>query len=154
MGRSEFDRVSDILAAIADIRSDTEGMTRESFVSNRTVARSVLFSIGVIGEAVKRLGSEVTEFSPNIPWRAISGMRDRVVHEYFRMSMDRVWDVVVDDLDPLEAALRGWLEHRRAIMDGRVEIARRIRAMTPTDVIQSDSAELVRAQRDDPDRGG
>ena len=44
---------------------------------------------------------------PDIPWRAIVGTRDRIVHEYFRTNARRIWDVVVDDVDALEDALRG-----------------------------------------------
>ncbi|WP_408904040.1 DUF86 domain-containing protein, partial [Rhodopila sp.] len=43
---------------------------------------------------------------PNIPWRAIAGIRDRVVHEYFRTNVKRIWDVVADEIDELERALR------------------------------------------------
>ena len=70
------------------------------------VVRSVLYSISVIGEAAKHLSDEFRSTRPGIPWRAIASMRDRVVHEYFRTSVNRIWDVVPDDLDPLEASLR------------------------------------------------
>ncbi|MBM3557489.1 MAG: DUF86 domain-containing protein [Alphaproteobacteria bacterium] len=48
----------------------------------------------------------IRDARPDVPWRAISGMRDRVVHDYFRTNTRRIWDVVTDDLDPLENALR------------------------------------------------
>ncbi len=70
------------------------------------MVRSVLYSIGVIGEAVKNIGAEFKAAYPDIPWRAISGIRDRIVHEYFRTNTRRVWDVVTDDIEPLEATLR------------------------------------------------
>lgn len=96
----------DSLGAIADIRHDTAGMDFGSFAANPVVVRSVLYSIGVIGEAVNHLGETFKDARPDIPWRAVAGMRDRVVHEYFRTSVRRVWDVVTDDLDPLEDNLR------------------------------------------------
>ncbi|WP_081608861.1 HepT-like ribonuclease domain-containing protein [Paramagnetospirillum caucaseum] len=43
---------------------------------------------------------------PDIPWRAIAGLRDRIVHEYFRTNTRRIWDVIQDDFDPLESALK------------------------------------------------
>lgn len=98
-------RIDDILAAIADIRSDTCGLDYAGFASNPTIVRSVLYSIGIIGEAAKNLSSDIKDAHPEIPWRAIAGIRDRIVHEYFRTNTRRIWDVVTEDLDPLEAAL-------------------------------------------------
>jgi len=106
MPRDQRDRLGDILAAIADIRADTEGMSLADFEKKPVVVRSVLYSIGVIGEAVKSIDPEFKAAHPDIPWRAIAGLRDRIVHEYFRTNTRRIWDVIQDDLDPLERALR------------------------------------------------
>jgi uncharacterized protein with HEPN domain len=106
MSRSDLDRIDDILAAIADIRADTAGMDYESFSCHPAHVRAVLYSIGVIGEAAKNIGSDVKAGLPSIPWRAISGIRDRIVHEYFRTNTRRIWEVITDDLDPLEQALK------------------------------------------------
>lgn len=84
MGRDGKARVDDILAAIADIRSDTCGLDYAAFAGNATIVRSVLYSIGIIGEAAKNLSPEIKDAHPEIPWRAIAGIRDRIVHEYFR----------------------------------------------------------------------
>lgn len=106
MARSELERVADILAAIADIRADTVGMDLNRFKDNPAVVRSVLYSIGVIGESVKHLGQEFRDARPDIPWRAIASMRDRIIHEYFRTNVRRIWDVVNEDIEPLERVLR------------------------------------------------
>jgi len=106
MPRQHWDRIGDILAAIADIRADTVGMDFAAFEKKPVVVRSVLYSIGVIGEAVKSIDPEFKTAHPDIPWRAIAGLRDRIVHEYFRTNTRRIWDVIQDDLDPLEMALQ------------------------------------------------
>lgn len=106
MARGDQDRIDDILAAIADVRTDTAGMDFSTFCNSPTVVRSVLYSIGVIGEAAKNVSDDFKATCPGIPWRAIAGMRDRIVHEYFRTNIRRVWDVVTDDIEPLESALR------------------------------------------------
>lgn len=106
MPRGHGDRIGDILTAIADIRADTADMNFATFEKSPTVIRSVLYSIGVIGEAVKAIDPDFKAVHPDIPWRAIAGIRDRIVHEYFRTNTRRIWDVVRDDLDPLENTLR------------------------------------------------
>jgi uncharacterized protein with HEPN domain len=85
MPRGHRDRIGDILRAIADIRADTAGMNLEAFEKSPVVIRSVLYSIGVIGEAVKAMDQNFKDCHPEIPWRAIAGIRDRIVHEYFRL---------------------------------------------------------------------
>jgi uncharacterized protein with HEPN domain len=106
MARRDSEWVDDILAAIADIRADTAGMDLAAFAGKPVIVRSVLYSIAVIGDAAKNIGSEFKAACPDVPWRAISGMRDRIVHEYFRTNTRRIWDVVTDDIEPLEIALR------------------------------------------------
>ncbi|OAN51105.1 hypothetical protein A6A04_16910 [Paramagnetospirillum marisnigri] len=106
MARNDQERITDILAAISDIRSDTDGLIFEAFAANPTRVRSVLFSIGIIGEAAKGLGPDFKAAHPEIPWRAMAGIRDRIVHEYFRLNVRRIWEVVTDDLDSLESVLR------------------------------------------------
>lgn len=109
MARSDRERIRDILAAIADIRADTAGMGFDAFCRSPVVIRSVLFSLGVIGEAAKAHGTDVKSAHPSIPWRAVAGMRDRIVHEYFRTNIRRVWEVVEEDLDQLDRALQAAL---------------------------------------------
>lgn len=105
MARSDEERVADILAAITDIRTDTASMDFAAFSRNPMTIRSVLYSIGVIGEAAKNVSAEFKATCPTIPWRAIAGMRDRIIHEYFRTNTRRIWDVVTDEIEPLETAL-------------------------------------------------
>lgn len=68
--------------------------------------RSVLYSIAVIGEAAKNISDGFKAAHPDVPWRAVAGIRDKIVHEYFRTNTRRIWDVVADDIDALEAALK------------------------------------------------
>jgi uncharacterized protein with HEPN domain len=106
MARDDRTWADDIITAITDIRADTTGIGYPEFVASPRTVRSVLYSIGVIGEAAKNLSPEFRAAHPTIPWRAIAGMRDRVVHEYFRTDTRRIWDVVEQDLEPLERSLR------------------------------------------------
>ena len=74
------------------------------------IVRSVLYSIAIMGEAAKNIGPAFKAAHPDVPWRAIAGIRDRIVHEYFRTNTRRIWDVVTGDLDDLENALRDPLD--------------------------------------------
>jgi uncharacterized protein with HEPN domain len=64
----------------------------------------------VIGEAIKHLGPETREATPEIPWTDIAGLRDLIAHEYFRIDIHRVLEIVESDLPPLENAIDGVLE--------------------------------------------
>ncbi|MET0306346.1 MAG: HepT-like ribonuclease domain-containing protein [Solirubrobacterales bacterium] len=66
---------------------------------------ALLFQFVVIGEAVKHLASETRESSPEIPWADIAGLRDLIAHEYFRIDIQRVLEIVEKDLPPLGRAI-------------------------------------------------
>jgi uncharacterized protein with HEPN domain len=106
MARGDREWAEDILAAIKDIRADTAGMDFTASAGKPVIVRSVRYSIAVIGEAAKNMGSEFKATCPEVPWRAISGMRDRIVHEHFRTNIRRIWEVVTDEIEPLDNALR------------------------------------------------
>lgn len=105
MARTDAEWQQDIVSAIADIRADTVGMNFATFAASPAIVRSVLYSIAVMGEAAKNIGPAFKEAHPDIPWRAIAGIRDKIVHAYFRTNTRRIWDVVADDIDRLEEAL-------------------------------------------------
>src|ERR1700693_1341248 len=103
MARGDKEWVENIISAVTDIRADTAGMDFAAFAVKPVIVRSVLYSIAVIGEVAKNISPAFKAAHPDIPWRAT---RDRIVHEYFRTNTRRVCDVVVDDIDTLEHALR------------------------------------------------
>lgn len=71
---------------------------------------ALLFQFVVIGEAVKHLASETRESAPDIPWIDIAGLRDLIAHEYFRIDIQRVLEIVERDLPPLEQAVDRMLD--------------------------------------------
>lgn len=105
MARADDAWVQDIMSAIADIRADTAGLDYAAFAARPTIVRSVLYSILIMGEAAKGITPAFKAAHPDVPWRAMAGIRDRIVHEYFRTSPRRIWDVVTSDIDQLERAL-------------------------------------------------
>ena len=83
--------------------------SRAEFDSDEVLVLALTHLVQVIGEAARRVGPEVMEAHPEIPWRAIIGMRHRVVHQYMHVDRDIVWDVVTRELQPLSETLRRML---------------------------------------------
>jgi len=78
----------------------------ESFRTDLRTQDAIIRNLQVMGEAVKKVSLETREAHPDIPWKDIAGMRDRVVHDYFGVSLDIVWDVVANHVPPLLERLR------------------------------------------------
>ena len=77
-------------------------MTKLDFASNETVQRAFVRSIEVIGEASKKVAPSLKQRYPNVDWRGMAGMRDRLIHDYFGVDYDLVWDVAVNKAALLE----------------------------------------------------
>lgn len=74
---------------------------REAFLADRKSQDAVARNLEIIGEAVKNLSDDLTTEYPNIPWRQIAGMRDRLIHRYFTVSLELVWTVASAQLPHL-----------------------------------------------------
>lgn len=71
-----------------------------------TLKRAFVRSIEVIGEAVKQIPNPMREMYADIEWQSIAGMRDRLIHSYFGVDYEVVWDVVANKVQPLAAEIR------------------------------------------------
>ena len=76
-------------------------MDYESFVRNPTIKRAFVRSLEIIGEASKKLSEDVRAMQPDIEWRKITGMRDRLIHNYFGVDHTIVWNVATTKLSDL-----------------------------------------------------
>lgn len=101
MTRTEELRLRDVLAAIETIRAH---LARGEF--DRKTSDAVLYNLVVIGEAAARIGDETRERAPEIPWTRIVGLRNLVTHEYFRVDLEVIQDIVEKSLEPLEATVK------------------------------------------------
>ncbi len=103
--RSDNALLLDMLLACQKIFRFTQGIPPEAFLENDLVQSAVIRELQVIGEA-SRLVSQITrEQYPDIAWRSIIGMRHRLVHEYFSVDVDLVWQTLIDDIPELLRAL-------------------------------------------------
>lgn len=84
--------VLDILNAARQALSFVRGMARSAFEEDERTQSAVLYQLTILGEAAKRVSETFRQRHPEVPWRKMAGTRDRVVHEYDRVSVDRVWE--------------------------------------------------------------
>ena len=104
-------RLEDILSAIADAELIAE-RERDAFEADPLVIRAAKNIVTEICEATKGLSPATTESIPEVPWRAIAGMRDRTIHRYPEVDLDVLWDTLVHDLPELGQRIRQHLENR------------------------------------------
>jgi uncharacterized protein with HEPN domain len=93
-----------ILEAIHDIQHYAS-VGRDAFMADTMRQDALVRKLEVIGEAVKNLSTATKERQPDIPWRRIAGMRDRLTHDYFGVDLALVWISVEKDLPTLKAAV-------------------------------------------------
>ncbi len=106
-------RLQDILDEVAGIRGVTAGLTLEQFERSWAVLRATQHGLLIIGEAVKNLPDELKATRPDIPWERIRSLGNFLRHEYASIDSARIWSIVTEHLDPLEAAARELLERSR-----------------------------------------
>mgnify|MGYP001339331554 CR=1 FL=1 len=95
----------DMLIAARDATSFVTGLTREQFNASRVHQLAVLKALETIGEAAARLTEATRAAHPEIPWREIIGTRHRLVHGYFEVDLEKVWNTVQHDLPSLISLL-------------------------------------------------
>jgi uncharacterized protein with HEPN domain len=90
--------------------AQSAGLTAEQFFADETLRRAFVRSLEVIGEAAKRVPREFRNQYPTLEWRAMAGLRDRLIHGYFGVDYGLVWDVVRKRIPELNARLRAILD--------------------------------------------
>ena len=88
------DYINDLIEACEDILSFTKGMSYSDFASDRKTVNAVIRSLEVIGGATKNLPASFRDNYPDIPWKQMAGMRDKLIHEYFGVDIQMVWQVI------------------------------------------------------------
>jgi uncharacterized protein with HEPN domain len=104
--RSWRERIDDILEAIAEIQEFTKSMRFKEFRDDPKTIKAVALDFVVIGEAAGHIPDDVADAHPEIAWSLMRGMRNRLVHDYFGMDPEIIWDTVQNDLPPLVEPLK------------------------------------------------
>ncbi len=108
--RSPAASLQDIVEAIRRIRLYTTDMDYVGFVRDTKTQDAVIRNIEIIGEAARNIPAPITEVNPSIPWKQIAGTRDRLIHDYFGINLDIVWNIVDQELSPLLEGIQKALE--------------------------------------------
>lgn len=104
----QLDYVGHMLEAIRLVRDYVDGMSREEFFADKKTQQAVVLNIMILGEAATQVGNEYPEWAdqhPEVQWRSMRGMRNRLAHGYFEINLEVVWDTVQLSLAELEEKL-------------------------------------------------
>jgi len=102
MKRKEMLFIEDILGNILLIEKSIENLSKSKFITNKLVIDATVRRLEIIGEAVKNISEKVKTKYPKIEWKKIAGTRDTIIHAYFSVDLDIVWNIIKKDLPKLK----------------------------------------------------
>ncbi|MBI1299915.1 DUF86 domain-containing protein [bacterium] len=114
MSRSALEYVRHMLDEAEYLLAQSKGLTHRRFARNDTLKRAFVRSIEVIGEASKQIPDDLKRKYSHLEWRAMAGMRDRLIHDYMGVDYDLVWDVVINKIPDLHRELQSLFEAESA----------------------------------------
>ena len=106
--------LEDMLEAIARIREYAASLDEDSFATDQRTVDAVARNLDILGEAAKHVSEERRALCPEVQWRQIAGLRDVLIHQYFVLDIEILWDVITTKLGPLEEAVRRLLGRGKA----------------------------------------
>ena len=110
MSNEYLDYIEDILDAMNKAEILLVEVTFEQFETDFRINYAVVRALEIVGEATKRLPESLRQKYPDIPWRGMAGMRDRIIHAYDTVDLEIVWDVVKKDLPEIKPRIKQILD--------------------------------------------
>jgi len=111
MKRKYGDYIEDIVEAMSKVKKFTKNMSYQDFIKDEKTVFAVVRALEIIGEAAKNIPESLRRKYPEIPWKDMAGMRDKLIHEYFGAKLEVVWDTVKVEIPALR------LKFRRIVKD-------------------------------------
>ena len=96
--RRDPDYLEDILEAVQRILTYSQDLHHEDFLKDQKTQDAVIRNLEVIGEATKNISANLKQQYPQLPWREMAAVRDRLIHHYFGVNIEIVWEIVQQDL--------------------------------------------------------
>ena len=110
MSLSSIEYLRHILDETIYLSHQIRGLSKKQFLQDETLKRAFVRSIEIIGEASKQVTEDIRQKYPQIQWKAMAGMRDRLIHGYFGIDYDIVWDVLIQKIPKLNESIKDILE--------------------------------------------
>lgn len=104
--REYRDFIIDMIEAADMVASFIQGMNKEQFLADKKTQFAVVRALEIIGEAAKKVPDSIRSRYPDLPWREISGMRDKLIHESLGVNNEVVWKTAVEDVPEIAANLK------------------------------------------------
>jgi len=104
--REYRDFIIDMIEAADMVASFIQGMNKDQFLADKKTQFAVVRALEIIGEAAKKVPDSIRSRYPDLPWREISGMRDKLIHDYFGVNNEVVWKTAIEDVPEIAANLK------------------------------------------------
>jgi len=111
MRKDDLTRLKHMLDAGNEIIEFSEGKTRSDLDEDRKLSLSLVHLLEILGEAASEISEEFKRDHPEIPWKQVIGMRNRLIHGYFDIDLDIVWRTVIEDIPSLVPKLEKIIEY-------------------------------------------
>ena len=113
MSRDEIMYLQDIAESCEKVLRFTAGLSQSDLIGDEKTYDAVVRNLEIVGEAAKHIGEEIRRQLPDIDWRKAAGLRDMLVHAYFGIDNDILWDVVQNKVPRLAIATRAFLNKQK-----------------------------------------
>jgi uncharacterized protein with HEPN domain len=112
--RKYIDFLQDVVDNLEKAERFVEGMDFEIFLEDEKTRYSVICALEIVGEAVKKVPTAVRQRNPQVPWKDMAGMRDRLIHGYFGVDNEIVWKTATEFAPEIRSEIEGILERERS----------------------------------------